>query len=170
MVRYCGRFVSGPYCEECSCVDCHNNVENEDVRREATECVNCKNVEGSELGMDVLWGNHGIQKNNEEDFKNYLIKTGAVQKFMSSRNIKWRTQLEFTFPSLPFHTDLVCQFASSKASSSSKLACRSLLADAIHSLDDRELCSLLVVVSETAKFLAGMDWYRYTQLFFFEGE
>lgn len=46
---------------KCSC-DCHNNVENEDVRREATECVNCKNVEGSELGMDVLWGNHGKTK------------------------------------------------------------------------------------------------------------
>lgn len=37
---------------------------------------------------------------------------------------------------------------------------RSLLADAIHPLDTRELCSLLVVVSEAAKFLAGMDLYR----------
>ncbi|KAI5593973.1 hypothetical protein POPTR_003G052150v4 [Populus trichocarpa] len=62
MGRYCGRFVSGSYCEECSCADCHNNVENEGVRREATECVNCKNLEGSELGMDVLWGNHGKTK------------------------------------------------------------------------------------------------------------
>ncbi|KAL9387803.1 hypothetical protein Peur_020927 [Populus x canadensis] len=55
MGRYCGRFVSGSYCEECSCADCHNNVENEGVRREATECVNCKNLEGSEMGMDVLY-------------------------------------------------------------------------------------------------------------------
>jgi hypothetical protein len=37
---------------------------------------------------------------------------------------------------------------------------RSLLADAIHPLDTRELCSLLVVVSEAAKFLAGMGLYR----------
>jgi hypothetical protein len=45
-------------------------------------------------------------------------------------------------------------------SSVDDLFIRSLLADAIHPLDTRELCSLLVVVSEAAKFLAGMDLYR----------
>ncbi|KAL3598412.1 hypothetical protein D5086_006330 [Populus alba] len=107
-------------------------------------------------------------KHNEEDFKNYLIKTSrsgaeihelheasSGLDLLDSLYFLYFMLLEFMFPSLPFHTDLVCQFASSKASSSSKLASRSLLADAIHSLGDRELCSLLVVVSETAKFLAG---------------
>lgn len=37
--RYCECFASGSYCDECSCANCHNNVENEDVRREAAECI-----------------------------------------------------------------------------------------------------------------------------------
>lgn len=39
MVRYCECFASGVYCDGCNCVNCHNNVENDAVRREAVEAT-----------------------------------------------------------------------------------------------------------------------------------
>ncbi|KAL8120198.1 hypothetical protein AgCh_017371 [Apium graveolens] len=36
---YCECFASGIYCDGCNCVNCHNNVEDEDVRREAVEAT-----------------------------------------------------------------------------------------------------------------------------------
>ncbi|KAH7850555.1 hypothetical protein Vadar_034795 [Vaccinium darrowii] len=36
---YCECFASGIYCDGCNCVNCHNNVENEGVRREAVEAT-----------------------------------------------------------------------------------------------------------------------------------
>ncbi|XP_015867315.4 protein tesmin/TSO1-like CXC 6 [Ziziphus jujuba] len=36
---YCVCFASGYYCNGCNCVDCHNNVENEDARQEAVEII-----------------------------------------------------------------------------------------------------------------------------------
>ncbi|MBA0569922.1 hypothetical protein Golob_003621 [Gossypium lobatum] len=37
--RYCDCFASGEYCNGCTCADCCNNVENEDLRKAATEII-----------------------------------------------------------------------------------------------------------------------------------
>ncbi|MBA0695723.1 hypothetical protein Goari_002331, partial [Gossypium aridum] len=36
---YCDCFASGEYCNGCTCADCCNNVENEDLRKAATEII-----------------------------------------------------------------------------------------------------------------------------------
>ncbi|KAL2455139.1 Protein tesmin/TSO1-like CXC 5 [Forsythia ovata] len=36
---YCECFASGVYCDGCNCVNCHNNIENDDARREAVEAT-----------------------------------------------------------------------------------------------------------------------------------
>lgn len=33
--RYCECFAAGIYCDGCNCLNCHNNVENEDARQDA---------------------------------------------------------------------------------------------------------------------------------------
>ncbi|TYJ14018.1 hypothetical protein E1A91_A10G090000v1 [Gossypium mustelinum] len=37
--RYCDCFASGEYCNGCTCADCCNNVENEDLRKAAIEII-----------------------------------------------------------------------------------------------------------------------------------
>ncbi|KAK8992768.1 hypothetical protein V6N11_048838 [Hibiscus sabdariffa] len=39
MDRYCDCFASGEYCNGCICADCCNNVENEDLRKAASEII-----------------------------------------------------------------------------------------------------------------------------------
>ncbi|KAJ7011828.1 protein tesmin/TSO1-like CXC 6 isoform X1 [Populus alba x Populus x berolinensis] len=240
---YCECFASGSYCDECSCANCHNNVENEDVRREAAECilernpnafkpkitgspctppddgdaakdvlakhikgchckrtgclkkycecfqanilcsenckcVSCKNMEGSELGMVVTSENHCktkayIQQENANSSSAVVSSSHIFPQESRKRtfrelfdsNMRDTEIREFTkhhavdpvgvHVSIPtLRADCVCQIASSAALGSLKLTYRSLLADAIHPLDTTELCSLLVVVSDAAKFLA----------------
>lgn len=35
IVRYCECFAAGIYCDNCNCISCQNNVENEAARKEA---------------------------------------------------------------------------------------------------------------------------------------
>ncbi|KAJ6309015.1 hypothetical protein OIU76_018582 [Salix suchowensis] len=242
---YCECFASGSYCDECSCANCHNNVENEDVRREATECilkrnpnafkpriigspctpqddgdaskdvlvmakhikgchckrtgclknycecfqanilcsenckcVSCKNWEVSELGMVATLENHcktkaNIQQANANSSNAIVSSSHSFSqesrkrtfRELSDSNMRDTEIHELTkhhsvnpvgvYVSIPtLHADCVCPIASSAALGSSKPTYRSLLADAIHPLDAIELCSLLVAVSEAAKFLA----------------
>ncbi|KAG5229186.1 tesmin/TSO1 CXC domain-containing family protein [Salix suchowensis] len=200
---YCECFASGSYCDECSCANCHNNVENEDVRREATECilkhvlvmakhikgchckrtgclknycecfqanilcsenckcVSCKNWEVSELGMVATLENHCKTKANIQHHSFSQESRKRTFRELSDSNMRDTEIHELTkhhsvnpvgvYVSIPtLHADCVCPMLVLQ-----HWALQSLhTADAIHPLDAIELCSLLVAVSEAAKFLA----------------
>ncbi|KAK1365377.1 CRC domain-containing protein [Heracleum sosnowskyi] len=61
---YCECFASGIYCDGCNCVNCHNNVENEDARREAVEATLERNPNA--FRPKIASSPHGTRDNREE--------------------------------------------------------------------------------------------------------
>ncbi|XP_065865195.1 protein tesmin/TSO1-like CXC 6 isoform X2 [Euphorbia lathyris] len=74
---YCECFASGAYCDGCSCSDCHNNIENEAIRRSAVKIVLERNSDafrpkGEENHVPIM-GKHNKGCNCK--------KTGCLKKY-----------------------------------------------------------------------------------------
>uniref|UniRef100_A0A2N9F0E9 CRC domain-containing protein n=1 Tax=Fagus sylvatica TaxID=28930 RepID=A0A2N9F0E9_FAGSY len=140
---------------------------------ENCQCVDCKNLEGSEERLAVLHGNHsytntciqqanagfsgdfdllgkrfspGSGKRKGHEFLDSKEKTSQIQRLTLHQELV--NPLSDSAPLPALSVDPVRQVIGSPVLHSSKFTYRSLLADVIHPEDTKKLCSRLVIVSE----------------------
>ncbi|KAL9224057.1 hypothetical protein vseg_000131 [Gypsophila vaccaria] len=141
---------------------------------ENCKCIDCKNFEGSEERQALFHGDHGNNLTYEQQAANAAI-TGAIGSsgFTPTNGKKRKVQGLFFGPSSkdpsvsrsaqlhqanhvrpsgpsPVSSSLSTRAANSVSLGASKFTYRSLLADIIQPQDVKELCSVLVVLSEEA--------------------
>ncbi|GMG99066.1 hypothetical protein Nepgr_000906 [Nepenthes gracilis] len=86
---YCECFASGIYCDGCNCTNCHNNVENEDARKDAVELILDRNPNA--FRPKIANSPHGSQDDKEEASRVALVgkhnkgcnckKSGCLKKY-----------------------------------------------------------------------------------------
>ncbi|CAI9766540.1 unnamed protein product [Fraxinus pennsylvanica] len=86
---YCECFASGVYCDGCNCVNCHNNIENEDARREAVEATLERNPQA--FRPKIASSPHGARDCREETGEGLVLakhnkgchckKSGCLKKY-----------------------------------------------------------------------------------------
>ncbi|CAI9780354.1 unnamed protein product [Fraxinus pennsylvanica] len=86
---YCECFASGVYCDGCNCVNCHNNIENDDARREAVEATLERNPQA--FRPKIASSPHGARDFREETGEGVVLakhnkgchckKSGCLKKY-----------------------------------------------------------------------------------------
>ncbi|XP_022897378.1 protein tesmin/TSO1-like CXC 5 isoform X2 [Olea europaea var. sylvestris] len=86
---YCECFASGVYCDGCNCVNCHNNIENDDARREAVEATLERNPQA--FRPKIASSPHGARDCREEIGEGLVLakhnkgchckKSGCLKKY-----------------------------------------------------------------------------------------
>ncbi|CAA2986551.1 Hypothetical predicted protein [Olea europaea subsp. europaea] len=86
---YCECFASGVYCDGCNCVNCHNNIENDEARREAVEATLERNPQA--FRPKIASSPHGARDLREETGEGVVLakhnkgchckKSGCLKKY-----------------------------------------------------------------------------------------
>ncbi|XP_074382969.1 protein tesmin/TSO1-like CXC 5 [Apium graveolens] len=157
---YCECFASGIYCDGCNCVNCHNNVEDEDVRREAVEATLERNPNA--FRPKIVSSPHGT-RDNRNLVQLCLLLPPLLKKRKGQELLFGSTAKD---PSTYRHPQFqqISQANNMRGPASSCVgnsaapgpskSYRSLLEGIIQPEDFKQLCSVLVVYTgETGKII-----------------